>query len=57
LVPVYEEQISRLERGIDLKTWSGMDVNEKAMIIAVRRTTMAMKNIQTEAEIKKSEKK
>ena len=57
LIPIYEEQIARLERGIDLDTWSGMSVDEKAMLIAVRRTTLAMKNLQSEAEIKENEKR
>ena len=57
MVPIYEEQLTRLERGIDLDAWAGMNVDEKAMIVAVRRTTMAMKNLQAEAEIKQAEKK
>ena len=57
LVPIYEEQLTRLEHGINLDAWAGMSVDEKAMIIALRRTTMAMKNLQAEAEIKQAEKK
>ena len=57
LIPIYEEHITRLERGIDLEAWSKMNVDEKAMIVAVRRTATAMKNLQSEAEIKQAEKK
>lgn len=32
-------------------------MDEKAMIIAVRRVTIAIKNLQTEAEIKETEAK
>lgn len=57
LIPIYEENVARLERGIDLETWTKMTVDEKAMIIAIRRTTIAMNNLQSEAEIKAMEKK
>jgi hypothetical protein len=57
LVSIYEEQSSRIERDISLEKWAEMSVDEKAMIVAVRRTTIAMKNIQSEAEIKDSERK
>jgi hypothetical protein len=57
IVPVYEEHLARLERHIDLDTWAKMDVDEKAMIIAIRRITLALNNLQAEAEIAKSEKK
>jgi hypothetical protein len=57
MVPEYEEHVARLEHGIGLDVWANMNVDEKAMIIAVRRTTMAMKNLQSEAEIRQSEKK
>lgn len=56
LVPVYEEHLARLERGIDLDTWAEMKVDEKALVIAVRRVTLAMNNLQAEAEIRKAKK-
>jgi len=52
MVPVYEEQVTRVERGIDLETWSKMNMDEKAMIIAIRRTNNAISNLQNEAEIR-----
>ena len=55
LVSVQEEHEARLERGIGLYDWGKMDLMEKALIVAVRRNRIAMQNIQTEAEIRKSE--
>jgi hypothetical protein len=55
LVSSFEEHSARLEARIDLETWSGMDVDEKAMIIALRRINSAVKNLQEEAVIAKSE--
>jgi hypothetical protein len=46
-----------MERNIGLKDWAEMDVTEKALFIAVRRLGMAMKNLQSEAEIQSAEKK
>jgi len=57
LIPIYEEHVARLERGIGLTEWDKMSMEEKAMIVAVRRTTIAMSNLQSEAEIKAMEKK
>lgn len=57
LVPIYEEQASRIEANISLDAWAKMDVNEKALVIAMRRTTLAMRNLQTEAEIAKQKQK
>lgn len=55
LIPIYEEHAARLERGIDLQTWAQMDVTEKALLVAVRRVRIAERNLQSEAEIAKSE--
>lgn len=57
IIPTYEEHIARIEHKISLEAWSEMSVDEKAMIIAVRRISRAMENLQAEAEIEKSEKK
>jgi hypothetical protein len=57
LIPIYEEHAARLERGISLETWEKMNVDEKAMIVAVKRIMVAMSNLQSEAEIKAMEKK
>lgn len=56
LIPVYEEHLARLERGINLDEWAKMSVDEKAMIVAVRRISNAMQNLQAEAEIVQSKK-
>lgn len=53
LVPIFEEQSARLERGISVSEWSGMNETEKALIIARRRIALQMRNLQTEAEIRK----
>src|SRR5262245_51032566 len=57
MVPFYEEHAARLERGISLENWASMPVMEKALLIAHRRISISMKNLQTEAEIKESERK
>lgn len=54
MVPMFEEHIARLERGISLDAWYALPPMERAMVIAVRRLDNAMKNLQTEAEIKHS---
>ena len=56
IVSLYEEHTARLEHGIGLKTWSEMEVDEKAMIIALRRINNAVKNLQEEAAIAKTQK-
>jgi hypothetical protein len=56
-VPILEEHTARVERNIGLNKWAKMDVTEKALIIALRRLNMAMKNLQSEAEIVSAEKK
>lgn len=52
MVPIFEEQSARLERGIRLSEWGNMELVEKAVIIAMRRIDNATKNHQAEAEIK-----
>jgi hypothetical protein len=54
LVPIFEEQTARLGRGISLDDWGRMTETEKALIIAQRRIVTQMKNLQTEAEIRKA---
>jgi len=56
LIPIYEEHTTRIERGIGLKDWGNMPGDEKAMLVALRRTAMAMKNLQAEAELKENKK-
>lgn len=55
MVPLQEEHEARLERNIGLADWGAMDVMEKALIIASRRIQAAIRNLNTEAEIKQAE--
>lgn len=57
MVPMFEENSARLERGYTLEAWSQLDSMEKAMIIAIRRIGNSMSNLQTEAEIRASKRK
>jgi hypothetical protein len=57
MVPTFEENSARLERGYTLEVWSKLDGMEKAMIIAIRRIGNAMQNLQTEAEIRANKRK
>lgn len=54
LVPIFEEHTARLERGISVSSWLEMSETEKALIIARRRISVQMQNLQTEAEIQKT---
>jgi hypothetical protein len=54
LVPIFEEHTARLERGVSVEEWSEKPETEKALIIAQRRIAIQMKNLQTEAEIRKA---
>jgi hypothetical protein len=55
MVPPYEEHLARLERGITMQAWYEMHPIERALIVAIRRVNIMEKNLQTEAEIEKSE--
>lgn len=57
MVPVFEEHLARMERGISLEAWGTMPLYEKAMIIALRRIHNALQNLQNEAEIRDAERK
>lgn len=57
MVPIFEEQAARLERGFSQEAWLALDPIERALIIAIRRIDNAMKNIQAEAEIREAKKK
>lgn len=57
MVPVFEEHEARVERGLSLEAWGTMPLYEKAMIIAIRRTNIALQNLQNEAEIRDAERK
>lgn len=54
MVPIFEEQAARLERNISLAEWASMPPMERALVIAVRRVDNAVKNLQTEAEVRAS---
>ena len=54
MVPVFEEHSARLERGISVRAWMEMDETEKALILARRRISIQMQNLQTEAELAKA---
>lgn len=56
LVPIFEEQSARLERGYSVQEWLDLDPTERALIVAIRRIDNSMKNIQAEAEIAASKK-
>jgi len=51
-VPLYEEQIARIETHYNMDEWYALDPLERAMIIAVRRIGNATTNLQMEAEMK-----
>ena len=57
MVPVFEEQETRVERGLSLEAWGAIPLYEKALIIAIRRTNIALQNLQNEAEIRDAERK
>lgn len=54
MVPIFEEQIARVERNYTLEQWAKLPRMEKALIIAIRRVDNASKNLQAEAEIAKA---
>lgn len=54
MVPVFEEHEARTEADKSMDEWYAMSPMERAFIVAQRRIRIAMKNIQAEAEIKKS---
>ena len=53
-VPVFEEHLARMEKGISVDTWLQMTGLERAFIIAMRRTQKAVENQQAEAETRKA---
>lgn len=57
VIPIFEEQSARLERGFTSKEWYDMPSMERAMVVAVRRVDNASKNLQAEAEIKAARRK
>jgi hypothetical protein len=57
MVPVFEEMSARLERNMTLEQWAALDPMERALVVAQRRIDNAIRNIQTEAEIRAAKKK
>ena len=52
MVPLYEEHSARLNAKYSVREWEAMDVTEKALVIAQRRISVALENIQADAQIK-----
>lgn len=52
MVPLYEEHAARLQYGHKLSDWNEMDYMEKALVVAMYRTSNSIKNQQSEAEIR-----
>ena len=50
-VPIFEEHSARLDAGVRIAEWEGMDGWEKALVVAQRRMKNALENIQSEAQI------
>ena len=57
MVSIFEEQETRIENAISLDMWSEMHETEKALLIAARRTRIAIKNLSEEAQIREHEKR
>ena len=57
MAPVFEETSARIEKSITLDGWAALDPMEKALIIAQRRIDTAIRNIQSEAEMRKAKRK
>lgn len=57
MVPVFEEMSARLGTHMTLEQWSALDPMERALVVAQRRVDNAIKNIQTEAELRAAKKK
>ena len=51
MVPIFEEHSARLDAGLRIAEWEGMDGWEKALVVAQRRMKNALENIQSEAQI------
>ena len=57
MIPVFEEQDVRIENRMSLSEWDALPYMERVIIVAVSRTRRAISNLQSEAEIRESEKK
>ena len=57
MVPLHEEHAARLERGIRIREWMEMDYWEKVLIVAHRRISAAIRNLQEDAQIEEMERK
>lgn len=54
MVPIFEEQVARLERGYTVQAWYDLDPLERAMVVAIRRIDIAQKNLQADEEIRRA---
>ena len=57
MIPVFEEQDVRIDNKMSLAEWDELPYMERAMMVAVSRTKRAVSNLQSEAEIRNSERK
>lgn len=53
-MPIFEEHAARIERDLTVDQWLTLSETEKALIIAKRRFSIQMQNLQSEAEIRKA---
>jgi len=57
LIPVYEEQQTRVENRFTLAEWDALPYLDKVLSVAMRRIRLSIKNVQAEAELSESERK
>ena len=57
MVSVFEEQDVRIENRMSLTEWDELPYMERVILVAMARTKRAMSNLQSEAEIRDSERK
>jgi hypothetical protein len=57
MVSVFEEQDVRIESKMNLSEWDELPYMERVILVAMARTKRAMSNLQSEAEIRESDRK
>jgi len=57
MIPVFEEQEVRISNNLTLLQWDEIPYMERAMMVAVKRVRRSIDNLQSEAEIRESERK
>lgn len=53
MVPIFEETTVRIEQRYTTEEWARLDPMEKAIMIAQKRISNAIQNIQSEAEMRR----